>query len=142
MTVRGSRSAPDSAPHSSPLRHWSGFLLGGGIAFGVDSAVTMLLTQRAGAPVLLARLAAISLAMVASWLINRTITFPVAGPPALSEFTRFAAVAWMAAALNYAVFAGVIFIAPSFHPVAAIALASLVAMTFSYLGMRFGVFNK
>jgi putative flippase GtrA len=116
--------------------------LGGAVAFGVDSAVTLLLTRLIGVPVLFARLAAIALAMVASWLINRTITFPVAGPPALSEFTRFAAVAWMAAALNYAIFAGVLFIAPTFHPVAAIAIASLVAMTFSYLGMRFSVFNK
>jgi putative flippase GtrA len=141
MKVRGPRPAPEPAPRSSPRRHWTGFLLGGAVAFGVDSAVTMLLTRLVGAPVLIARLAAISLAMIASWLINRTITFPVAGPPSLPEFARFAAVAWMAAALNYAMFAAVIFLVPALHPVAAIAIASLAAMAFSYLGMRFGVFN-
>ena len=134
--------ALDLPSRSSPLRHWSGFVAGGVVAFGVDSAVTLLLTRLAGAPVLIARLAAIALAMIASWLINRTITFPVSGPPSLVEFVRFAAVAWTAAALNYAVFAALIFVEPTLHPIAAIAIASLCAMALSYLGMRFGVFNK
>ena len=102
----------------------------------------MLLTRLAGAPVLVARLAAIAMAMFASWLINRTLTFPVAGPPSLREFARFAAVAWIAAALNYGIFAVLIFLLPALHPVAAIAIASLGAMAFSYVGMRYGVFNR
>lgn len=134
-------TTPSASP-ISPWRHWTGFLLGGAVAFGIDSAVTMLLTRLAGAPVLVARLAAIAMAMFASWLINRTITFPVASPPSLPEFARFAAVAWMAAVVNYAIFAALIFLFPALHPVLGIAAASICAMTFSYFGMRFGVFKK
>ena len=102
----------------------------------------MLLTRLAGAPVLIARLFAIGAAMLASWLINRTITFPVAGPPSLREFAQFAAIAWIAAAVNYAIFAAIVFLVPNLNPVFGIAAASLCAMSFSYFGMRYGVFTK
>ena len=82
--------------------------MAGSVAFAVDAGVLTLLTQAVGMPVLAARLIAISLAMVVSWLINRSLTFQVRTPPALLEFVRFASVAWTAAALNYAVFAALI----------------------------------
>lgn len=124
------------------LRHWGGFLLGGGTAFAVDAGILMLLTRIVGVPALAARLVAIATAMVVSWLINRTVTFPTGVPPSVGELLRFAAVAWTAAAVNYLVFAGLILLWPVIHPVAAVGLASLVAMCFSYAGMRFGVFRR
>lgn len=127
---------------TSALRHWTGFVFAGAVAFSVDSAILMLLTRLLHVPVLVSRLIAITLAMVASWLINRTITFPVDGRPTRAEFARFAAVGWAAAAVNYGIFALLILAWPSLHPVAAIAIASLFAMTFAYLGMRFGVFRR
>ena len=117
-------------------------MLAGTVAFLVDSAVLMILHQALGLPVLGARLAGISLAMAASWAINRTITFPVPAAPTLAEFGRFAAVAWMAAAVNYAIFAVLIVLVPAIHPVLAIFIASGCAMTLAYLGMRFGVFRQ
>jgi len=132
--------------HASPRvpawRHVSGFAIGGAVAFVVDSAVLMLLTRVAGLPALAARIAAIGTAMVASWLINRTITFAVAGKPTLTEFGRFAAVAWTAAVVNYGLFAVFVLAWPGLHPVLAVGIASLGAMMFSYLGMRFGVFTR
>ena len=127
---------------TSGLRHWGGFLLGGGMAFAVDSGVLMLLTRVVGVPALAARLVAIATAMVVSWLINRTLTFRSGARASIGEFARFAAVAWTAAAINYLVFAGLILFWPAIHPVAAVGLASLVAMCFSYAGMRFGVFRR
>lgn len=125
----------------SPLRHWSGFLLAGATAFIVDSALSMALAW-CGVPLLAARLLAITVAMVASWLINRAVTFAADGPPRFAEFLRFAAVAWMAAALNYAIFAALILLWPGWHPVLAIAIASLFAMVLAYAGMRFRVFHQ
>ena len=128
-------------------RHWGGFLLGGTTAFVVDGTVFMVLSGAAGVPVLAARLAAISVAMVVSWLINRTITFSLRTRSSLPEFARFAGVGWAAAAVNYAVFAGLVVGGPfllgrSLHPVAAIAVSSLGAMTVAYLGMKLAVFHK
>jgi putative flippase GtrA len=142
MNAIDPRPLPSPSEPPSPLQHWGGFVLGGAVAFCVDSLVLMLLMRLIGVPVLAARLIGIAVAMIASWLINRTITFPVAGKPTLSEFARFAAVAWTAAALNYAIFAVLVLMMPALHPVIAVAVAALFAMVVSYLGMRFGVFNR
>jgi putative flippase GtrA len=141
--------APGSPKFKEPAKTPSGastpvggFVLAGSMAFLVDSAVLMALTRVVGLPVLGARLLAIATAMVVSWLINRSITFPVRARPGLAEFARFAAVAWSAAVMNYAVFAVLVFLIPALHPVAAIGIASLCAMTLSYIGMKFGVFDR
>ena len=151
--TRGTRSGRDhlaedgDAPLAKPrpvsiLRHWGGFVLGGVTAFAVDGSILMLLTRTLGVPTLAARLVAIATAMVVSWLINRTITFPTGARASLGEFTRFAAVAWTASAVNYVLFAGLVLGWPAMHPILAVALASLVAMCLSYAGMRFGVFAR
>jgi putative flippase GtrA len=139
--MRPAPQGADPGPYGGQLRHVGGFILAGGVAFVVDSAVLMLLTRVFGVPPLAARLVAISLAMIVSWLINRTVTFPVLARPTGAEFTRFAAVAWVAAALNYAIFAGLIFMMPALHPVLAVGIASIGAMTLSYIGMKFSVFR-
>lgn len=138
----GAAHSDRPAVPASAWQHWGGFVSGGVLAFGVDSTVLMLLTRAAGMPTLAARLAAISVAMVASWLFHRTVTFPVAAKPSAGEFARFAALAWGAAALNYAIFAALVVLWPSLHPVLAVAIASAFAMVLSYLGMRFGVFRR
>ena len=53
----------------------------------------------------------------------------------------YAAVAWFSAAVNYAGFAAVLLLRPATPPLVALVIASLGAMTVSYLGMRFGVFQ-
>ena len=50
--------------------------------------------------------------------------------------------AWSAAALNYAIYAAILFSVPALAPELAVAGASSVAMVASYGGMRFGVFTK
>jgi putative flippase GtrA len=135
-------SDPADGQPMTGARHWGGFLLAGTAAYLVDSAVLMLLSHGLGLPVLVARLVAISVAMVVSWLINRRITFAAVEGASLHEFARFAAVSWTAAALNYVIFAGLIVFLPGLHPVLAIAIASLFAMALSYAGMRFRVFNR
>ena len=97
----GNKSAP-GAQH--PVRHGLAFLVSGGTAFIVDALVLKLLTAVLGLHPIVARLAAISLAMVAGWLMHRTFTFAVTAPPSLPEFLRYAGVAWTAAAVNYGLF--------------------------------------
>ena len=86
------------------MRQSGGFLLAGTLAFLADALVLVVLTQLADFSPFVARLFAIATAMLVSWLLNRTITFRVGAPPSAREFVRFAALAWITAALNYVVF--------------------------------------
>jgi len=124
------------------LRHGLGFLAGGATAFGVDALVLELLTVGLGVTPILARLAAISLAMVAGWLMHRTYTFAVGSPPSFSEFVRYAGVAWSAAAINYGSFVVIVLVLPWVDPLAGMVASSLLAMVFSYLGMRVAAFRR
>jgi putative flippase GtrA len=131
-----------SRPPGSPLRHYCGFLLAGALALITDGALLVIQTRTMGLDPLLARPFAIAVAMVVSWLINRTVTFAVAAPPTLREFARFAAVSWTAQVVNYLLFATVLVIRPATPALFALVLASLVAMFISYFGFRYRVFQK
>ena len=112
------------------------------MAFVVDAGVLKLLTAGLGAPVLASRIASIAAAMCVAWLCHRTFTFAVRAAPSLAEFMRFAAVAWSAAAVNYAIYAVILYVMPGLAPEAAMFCSSLVTMAVSYAGMRFAVFVR
>jgi len=124
------------------VRHVGGFILGGVAALLVDLAVLEVLTRGAGLSPFIARVPAIAIAMVVSWLINRTITFAVTTPPKVSEFAKFAAVSWIAQAVNYAAFASLLLMFPSLPPAAAVILGCGPAVAVAYAGFRFGVFKS
>lgn len=126
----------------SRARHYGGFIAAGLAALAVDALILSLLTDALGVSPYLARLFSISLAMIVSWQINRRLTFAITAPATFAEFTKFAAVSWIAQAVNYAVFAGILLTRPGTWPVAALVAASVVAMFISYAGFRFGVFRK
>ena len=131
-------SAPDSR---HPVRHGLAFLVSGGTAFLVDALVLTLLTAVVGLHPILARVAAIALAMVAGWLMHRTFTFRVRARPSLREFLRYAGVAWTAAAVNYGVFVLIVLAFAGIEPLVALIVSSAVAMAFAYIGMRFAAFR-
>src|SRR2546423_14654046 len=113
MAVRRNRLVPGG---QHPVRHGLGFLVSGGTAFAVDAIVLQLLTAALGLHPIPARLAAISLAMVAGWLMHRTFTFAVPTPPSAIEFLRYAGVAWPAATVNYGVFVAIVLARPGPQP--------------------------
>jgi len=135
----GNKSAP-GAQH--PVRHGLAFLVSGGTAFIVDALVLKLLTSVLGLHPIVARLAAIALAMVAGWLMHRTFTFRVTARPSLPEFLRYAGVAWTAAAVNYGLFVVIVLAYPAIEPLVALVVSSAVAMVFAYLGLRFAAFRQ
>jgi putative flippase GtrA len=138
---------PDAAPTHSPLapgsalRHYGGFLLAGVLALITDGAILEILIRTLELDALFARPFAIGVAMLVSWLVNRTVTFAVNAPPSLREFGRFAAVSWTSQAVNYLVFASILVTRPATPPLQALVFASLVAMFVSYFGFRYGVFR-
>ncbi len=134
--------AKTSEPPLSTARHGAGFVISGGLAFLTDAAVLSVLVQLGKADPFIARLFAIGAAMVVGWLCHRRLTFAVTTRPSLGEFMKYAAVAWSAAALNYALYAVILLSIPSTPPLLALFFASLAAMAASYIGMRFGVFRR
>ena len=135
------KSATDPARDMPPMRHWGGFLVSGLIALACDAAILQIGIWVFGLHPLAARLIAISVAMVAGWLAHRRLTFSLTSPPTLGEFTRYSAIAWTTASLNYAVFATVLLVSPGAHPLVALAIASILATFFAYIGMRYGAFR-
>ncbi len=129
-------------PDVRDAKHWLGFLISGAIAFAVDGATMKLLTHFFGMPILASRLIGITLAMVAGWLAHRHLTFRLATPPSITEFVKYAGVAWTAAAINYVCFAGILFVWPALEPLIALLASSAVAMGAAYLGMRFAAFRR
>ena len=124
------------------VRHGAGFLTSGVLAFTTDASVLWILTHIFGNDPYSARAVAIAAAMVVGYFAHRRLTFCVPEVPTLRQFGKFARVAATASALNYAIYAGVLFADPGFEPLAALVIASIVAMIASYLGLRFGVFKK
>jgi putative flippase GtrA len=124
-----------------PVKHGLAFLLSGTFAFAVDALILTALT-RLGLHPIVARVFAISVAMTAGWLAHRRFTFRLAHPPSLAEFLRYAGVQWTVAAINYGIFVLIILLRPSIVPFYALFASSVVAMVFSYFGMRFAAFRK
>jgi putative flippase GtrA len=131
-----------SGADTRSLRHWGGFLFSGGTAFLIDAGITLALTRLVGLDRFTARLIGILVAMVAAWLMHRRISFNVSAPPSLKEFLRFAAVAWAANALNYAIYALILLAWPAVWTIVALVASTAVATVFSYLGFRLGVFRE
>ena len=124
------------------MRHYAGFIISGGSAFVVDAGITTGLIAFAAFDPFTARIAGILVAMVVAWLMHRRLTFNVSAPPSLAEFTRFATVAWSANLLNYAIYAILLVLVIAMPPFIALVISTGVAMVFSYLGFRLGVFRE
>jgi len=140
--MTGDDIAPaDSSAHRSAAGHWGGFLASGAISFLTDAAVLEACIRLLHFHPLLARLLAISAAMVAAWLAHRTMTFALQSRPSTAEFVRYATMGWIAAAINYGTFASILLLRPQTWPLAALVAASIIAAVFSYLAMRHGVFR-
>lgn len=123
------------------LRHYGGFVLAGISALAVDTAVLAMLTRALGLSPFIARPFGIALAMVVSFLINRSVTFQAPGQPSFVEFSRFAGVSITSQLVNYMVFATLLVLLPQLVPELALLMACLVSMFVSYIGFRFGVFG-
>jgi putative flippase GtrA len=140
--MKGEGVAPaDGNGRRSAAAHWGGFIASGSIALLVDGAVLEAGIRLLQLHPLLARLLAISTAMVAGWLSHRTLTFALQSRPSAAEFARYATMAWTAAAINYGTFASILLLWPETWPLAALVMSCVAAGIFSYLAMRFGVFR-
>lgn len=123
-------------------RHGLGFLASGLLAFAVDAAVLEIGVRLLGANPLIARVAAISVAMLVGWLAHRRWTFAILSKPTIAEFLRYAIAGWLAAFINYCLFALQLFYMPTAQRLVVLSIASAGSMIFSYIAMRYSVFKR
>lgn len=121
------------------MRRFLRFGVVGAIGFAVDAGVLQLLLALGWGPVP-ARAVAIPIAVFATWMLNRTFTFPEAQQgPAFASFVRYAGVSAAGAGVNFAVYTALVMMLLA--PLAALALASVTAMALNYLGSKHYVFR-
>jgi putative flippase GtrA len=117
------------------------FGIAGVAGFSVDNAILYILLYFGLGP-LSARAISIPIAMLTTWTINRNWSFERSDRPWYIELAKYTGVAGVAALVNYAVFALVLYLRPDTIPLLATAIASLVAMFVSFFGYGRVVFTR
>lgn len=120
------------------------FALVGVAGFVVDAGVLQALVSLAHWGPIEARAVAIPTAVFATWLLNRTVTFPEStGGPALRSLLRYAAVSAAGAGVNFLVYTALVFASPTMAaaPVIPLGIASIVALAVNYLGSKHFAFR-
>jgi len=115
------------------------FVLVGAIGFAVDAGLTMAIAY-AGVSYIAARIPAIALAMLTTWLLNRRFTFRVRQQKSFSEAMRYALVALVSALLNFLLYSWLVKMG-IWAPLA-VAIATGTLMGFSFFGYRMLAFRK
>lgn len=115
------------------LRAMRSFTLVGGAGFVVESIVMTVLIRLAGWQPWHARLPSFALALLVTWLLNRTLTFPGRGPQRRSvEAFGYVVIQVIGATLNLAVFAVCLHYWPQLGRVPIVPLAIGAAGSFGF----------
>ena len=124
------------------IRRVARFSLVGLIGFCVDAGLLLILHDGLSFGALEARLASISMALLTTWRLNRSLTFGRSGTGQLAEGARYGAVAIAVAACNYGLYWALLSIVTGMPPVVAAALATGAAMSLSFAGYSRLVFGR
>jgi putative flippase GtrA len=118
------------------------FIVAGGVGFAADAAALWLLLTLTPLGPFVARIISIGLALCITWLINRHLTFSPSSRGMAWEGARYGGVGIATSIVNYLVYCAILVTVPALPPLAALAAASLVAMTLSFLGYSRLVFDR
>lgn len=124
------------------MKRFGWFVVAGTIGFAADAGMLALLLHVSPLGPFAARVIAIGFAMGVTWAFNRAVTFGRSRHSVLLEGARYGSVGLLSAAVNYLIYAAVLLVMPWVHPLAAVVIASLGAMAFSWLGYSRFVFQK
>ena len=120
------------------------FGLVGVVGFVVDAGVLQALISLAGWGPIAARLVAVPTAVFATWLLNRTITFPEShGGPVLRSLWRYAVVSAAGASVNFCVYTALVFASATMAamPILPLAIGSIIALIVNFLGSKHFAFR-
>ena len=117
------------------------FALVGGAGFLVDAGLLAFIHNGLGLDPFSARVLSIAAAALATWRLNRSVTFAASPDRQIVEGLRYGLVAALAAGMNYALYATALLMWPGLPPVLAVVIATILAMGFSYAGYSRFVFQ-
>lgn len=126
------------------LASFGRFGLVGAVGFAVDAGLLQLLCMMGWDPIV-ARCVALPLAVLSTWLLNRSFTFPEAQEgPWWPSLVRYVGVSALGASVNFVVYSALVFgfAAMARHPAAAVAVGSAVALFVNYLGSKHFAFRR
>jgi putative flippase GtrA len=114
------------------------FLLVGGAAFFVDAGIVGILTHF-GVGALGARIVSISVSVIFTFVLNRTLTFQANGRATWQEFSAYVGASLLGIAINYGIFAGCLKLGMTWLP--AMGLGTALAAMFNFFVYR-RIFKK
>ena len=121
------------------------FALAGGAGFCVDAGAVVSLTRWAGLGLVSAKAVGFSLAVTATWAINRRFTFATrAHPHRFREWLRYVWANGLGGLVNNGVYLAAILASKDLaqQPALAVALGSVAGMSFNYALSRWWVFQR
>lgn len=118
------------------------FVFAGAVGFVADAAALWLLLAVTPLGPFAARVLSIGFALCVTWQINRHLTFSPSRRGVTQEGARYGGVGIATSIVNYLVYCAILFALPAMPPLAALAIASLVAMALSFLGYSRLVFDR
>ena len=126
------------------MRRFVRFVMAGAIGFLIEAVVITWLAVGIGMNVFFARAVSFSIAVTATWAINRNCAFAGLGQRRKGrEYSAYFLVQITGAVINLGVFAAVIAGWPELAatPVLPLAIGAIIAMIFNFLASRHWVFN-
>lgn len=118
----------------------------GTVGFVVDAGVLTLLSQAAGIDIYLSRLVSFTVAVLVTWLLNRSLVFKTRHAESRQkrrELGRYFLVQAGGAIVNLAAFAALVWFYPQLRaiPVVPLAAGAVLALLFNFSGSRLWVFE-
>ena len=111
----------------------------GCVGFAVDATILQILAHRLGVNAILAQVPAFGVAVIATWLLNRTWTFNAARHPGrLKQAALYLGVQCVGAATNFVIYTAVLLLFPALNNwlVIPLAIGAVVAMCLTFLGSK------
>lgn len=119
------------------------FLLIGAAGFVMDAGITHILAHAADLHPVAARIPAILVAVLVTYILNRNFTFKARAQAWLQGLLTYAAAQGVSQAINFSIYSALVLTLPLFRaqPVLAVAAGSIVAMMISFCLYKFWVFR-
>ena len=124
-------------------RQFLWFLVVGTIGFIIDAGLTYALTSLLGFHPVAARIPAIMIAVLVTFLLNKYLTFQAQEQSFAKSFAAYIASNAAAQGFNFSIYSALVLLIPAFtaNPVAAVAAGSISAMALSFTLSKYWVFK-
>lgn len=124
------------------MRRLVAFLCVGGAGFLTDAGILSGLLAVTSLDAFSARVISIVGALCLTWLLNRQITFGASNRSVAAEGALYGGVGVITSIVNYVIYSAILLALPAVMPLAALVIASVGAMVFSYFGYSRLVFTR